>query len=68
MIYIALLISGYFNYAQYVEYNCIEVERTVIDIGGCNYSGRCAVRYDNGEIGNLVRPIMGQEVEVIVCP
>lgn len=42
--------------------NChnVTVLRTIESIGGCDNTGRCGVKYDNGEYGRERYPVVGE--------
>lgn len=62
-------IVSFFVIGTYLLRNQCYQWKTVLDIGGCNKSGYCGVKYTDGSFGSQHMPVIGQSFEVpIRCP
>jgi hypothetical protein len=59
LLMLALGISGYYNYKSHLEYKCDQVTLEVKAVGACDFKGYCRVKYSDGSLDLIDRPLSG---------
>jgi hypothetical protein len=67
LLLLALGFSGYHNYQSHLKYECEKKEVKVKAIGKCDFKGYCRVKYSDGSLDLIDRPIVGQALTKYKC-